>query len=165
MDSLTKDKSDKITKPESESDIVTGNQVNQTAQQPLQPNRNSDIVVLKNTQDKSADDVREKDTSTYPPSRSNTITSGSPSGTAKYNDANERNVTNTIFTDGNLFCFQVSSWRQKSIAESEAQKLRSRGHNAFVVEAYIPQKGGTWYRVRIGYFNSEMEANEYRKRM
>jgi len=25
---------------------------------------------------------------------------------------------------------------------------------AFIVEAYLPQKGGKWFRVRVGSFNS-----------
>ena len=82
-----------------------------------------------------------------------------------YDSSNESMVTNTIFTDGSLYCFQVSSWRKKDIAESETRRLKGLGHNAFVVEAYIPSKGGTWYRVRIGYFNSLQETRNYQNRM
>lgn len=75
-----------------------------------------------------------------------------------YNIESERNVTNTIFSDGNSYCFQVSSWKTKSIADQEVNRLRNKGHNAYLVEAQPQHKRGTWYRVRIGYFNSLNEA-------
>ena len=59
-----------------------------------------------------------------------------------------------IFTDGYLYCFQVGSFRTKEKADSEAQNLKSRGYNSFVVIANMPDLDGTWYRVRVGYFNS-----------
>ncbi len=70
-----------------------------------------------------------------------------------------------IFTDGKLYLFQVSAWQSKPDAENAVRKLKNRGHNAFITEAYIPQKGGTWYRVRIGYFNSYNEARNYQTSM
>jgi cell division protein FtsN len=65
-----------------------------------------------------------------------------------------------IFTDGNTYCFQVSSFRYRSQAEKEAMQLRDKGANAFVVEANLPELDGTWYRVRVGYFDSLAEARE-----
>ncbi|MCL6100033.1 MAG: SPOR domain-containing protein, partial [Bacteroidetes bacterium] len=64
-------------------------------------------------------------------------------------------ITNSIYYDGKNYNFQASSWRVKATAEQEVQRLRSLNFNAYLVEAYLPQKGGTWYRVRIGPFNSE----------
>ena len=63
-----------------------------------------------------------------------------------------------IFTDGSLYCFQVSSFRSKGRAEKEAERFRRMGANAFVVKVNLPNLSGTWYRVRIGYFNSLSEA-------
>lgn len=85
--------------------------------------------------------------------------------TGEYDINSDKNVRGTIFTDGNKYCFQVSSWKEKSQAELELKRLISAGHNAFIVEAYLPQKGGNWYRVRIGYFNSAQDADQYRRKM
>lgn len=80
------------------------------------------------------------------------------SSTRNYNPAAERNVGKMIFTDGYLYCFQVSSFRNKEKAEGEAAELRLQGFDAFVVIATLPELDGTWYRVRVGYFNSLDEA-------
>jgi len=81
----------------------------------------------------------------------------------KYNTQIERHVGNMIFTDGNLYCFQVSSYRTRERAETDAQKYRNMGYNVFIVEANLPSLDGIWYRVRIGYFNSLSEAREKRR--
>ncbi len=83
----------------------------------------------------------------------------------KYDASKERMLNNSIFTDGSVYCIQVSSWRNKSKAESEANKLKNKGHESFVTQAEIPSKGGTWYRVRVGYFNSLKEAENYRSKL
>lgn len=83
---------------------------------------------------------------------------------AKVNSQNEIRLGNMIFYDGKNYSFQISSWKNKSLAEIEVNRLRSLGFNAFLTEAYLPQKGGMWYRIRIGYFNSEQEAIEFMKK-
>jgi OOP family OmpA-OmpF porin len=85
--------------------------------------------------------------------------------TSEYNIAAERNTGNMIFTDGNLYCFQVSSFRYRSEAEKHAQRLRESGEDAFVVEANLPELDGIWYRVRVGYFNSLSEAKAAREKV
>lgn len=87
------------------------------------------------------------------------------SNSSDYQVSTERNLRGTIYTDGNKYCFQVSSWRNKGKAEREASKLKSKGHNAFITEAYVSGKGGTWYRVRVGYFNSAEETENYLAKM
>ncbi len=82
----------------------------------------------------------------------------------KLKTQNEVRLSSMIFFDGKNYSFQTSSWKNKSLAEIEMSRLRSLGFNAFLSEAYLPQKGGTWYRVRIGYFNSEQEALEFKKK-
>lgn len=82
----------------------------------------------------------------------------------KNNSSTEIRLSNMIFYDGKSYNFQTSSWKNKSLAEAEVNRLRSIGFNAFLVEAYLPQKGGTWYRVRIGSFSSEQEALEFMKK-
>ena len=69
-----------------------------------------------------------------------------------------------FFTDGKLYCFQLSSWKIKAQADKEVTRLKSLGYSALVQEASIP-KMGKWYRVRIGYFNSLQEAADYKKKM
>ncbi len=70
-------------------------------------------------------------------------------------------VNKTIYFDGTKYNFQTSSWRNRDKAEQEAKRLRRLGFKAFIVSAYLPQKGGTWYRVRIGSFNSQNEAQDF----
>jgi outer membrane protein OmpA-like peptidoglycan-associated protein len=83
----------------------------------------------------------------------------------KYNLGNERHVGNMIFTDGNLYCVQISSFRMRSRAENELQRLRAMGENAFIIEVNLPQLDGTWYRVRIGYFRTLNEARLRREKV
>jgi len=75
--------------------------------------------------------------------------------------ATDMRVNKSIYFDGKYFSYQTSSWPSKLRAEQEVKRLRALGINAFIVEAYLPQKGGTWYRVRVGSFNSEKEAQDY----
>lgn len=93
-----------------------------------------------------------------------TVGNSETSGGQVYNLNAERNIKGTIFTDGNKYCLQLSSWKIKSRADKEVARLKSKGENAFIVEANIPSKGGTWYRVRVGYFNSLEETENYLKR-
>ncbi len=81
-----------------------------------------------------------------------------------YNTFIERNVGQMIFTDGNLFCFQIAAFRTREKAEREAARLLDAGENVFVVESYLSDLQSTWYRVRIGYFKTINEAREHRRR-
>jgi len=67
------------------------------------------------------------------------------------------NVGNNIYKYGNYFVVQVAAFRSSSISENEAGKYRNKGFNAFVEAAEIPGRG-TWYRVRVGNFNSKEGA-------
>ncbi len=70
-------------------------------------------------------------------------------------------IGKSVYYDGSNYSVQVSSWRNKAKAEQEVQRLKKLGLNAFLFEAYLPQKGGTWYRVRVGNFKSKEEAEEF----
>ena len=59
------------------------------------------------------------------------------------------------------YTLQVISYHTPDEAEVFADALRGRGHQAFVMRADIPGRG-TYFRVRIGPFESLRDANEYR---
>jgi len=80
-----------------------------------------------------------------------------------YNTENERALANAIFTDGNLYCIQISSWKTKSYAERELNKLLEKGFNAFIFSAKPKNKNSIWHRVRVGYFESLDEAQKIQK--
>ncbi|MDZ7343921.1 MAG: SPOR domain-containing protein [candidate division KSB1 bacterium] len=58
------------------------------------------------------------------------------------------------------YTVQVSSWRTRRKAEEDAQRYRAQGFNAYIQEAYIPEKDGTWYRVRVGRFTTKADAEQ-----
>ena len=110
------------------------------------------------------DDLAAKNTQLLQRSTENTSDKSNQNNNENYNSSSETNPVSTIFTDGSKYCFQVSSWKQKTKAQSEVEKLKSKGFDAFITQAYLPSKGGTWYRVRIGYFSSiEETENNMRK--
>lgn len=75
----------------------------------------------------------------------------------------ETNPKSTIFKEGTKYSFQVSSWKNRPKAESEVRRLKAKGHNAFITEGVL--RGVKWYRVRIGYFNSLEETEDYKRKM
>jgi hypothetical protein len=83
--------------------------------------------------------------------------------TSGYDGLNEKQISDMFFTDGELYCFQVSSFRDKKFANNEANNLILDGHNAFVIEAYPYNNYQLWYRVRIGYFKTLEEAKAYKE--
>ncbi len=82
------------------------------------------------------------------------------SSKAEYNSNSERALKNAIFTDGKLYCFQVSSWKTKAYADRELNKLISEGYNAFLISVKPKHKKSIWHRVRVGYFNTLEETKK-----
>lgn len=78
--------------------------------------------------------------------------------------ATDTKVGKTVYYDGSNYNVQVSSWKNKEKAEQEVNRLRGLGLNAFIYEAYLPQKGGTWYRVRVGNFKTKEEAEYFQSK-
>lgn len=107
-----------------------------------------------------SDDKVKNVTEPIPPTNTNTEVEIKPdlTGSRKYNPAVERNVGKMVFTDGYLYCYQVASFRTKVKADGVAKDLKSKGYNSFVVIADLPELDGTWFRIRVGYFNSLDEA-------
>jgi cell division protein FtsN len=58
------------------------------------------------------------------------------------------------------YTVQVSSWRTRRKAEEDAQRYVAQGFEAYVQDAYIPEKDGTWYRVRVGRFATQFDAEQ-----
>jgi cell division septation protein DedD len=85
----------------------------------------------------------------------------SAEGTLLREMKNDNKVGSNIYTDGTKFYVQVSSWKNIAKAEEEAKKMKAKGHDAFIVKAYIEQFKGTWYRVRVGSFNTKADAEAF----
>ena len=69
----------------------------------------------------------------------------------------ERQQTGTL-------AVQVASTKDRKSAEAMVTELQRKGYPAFSAKADIPQKG-TWYRVRVGYFNGKSEAEAMRQKL
>jgi cell division septation protein DedD len=61
------------------------------------------------------------------------------------------------------YTLQVISYDSEEPARDFAEGLRSRGHEAFVTQAEIPERG-RYYRVRIGPFENRAKAETYRRK-
>lgn len=59
------------------------------------------------------------------------------------------------------YTLQVISYERSQEAELFAEALRNRGHKAFVTTADLPGRG-RYFRVRIGPFETQREADAYR---
>jgi len=81
----------------------------------------------------------------------------------KYYTGNKINPKSAIIKNGSKYSFQVSSWKNKSKAENEMRRLKNKGYNAFITDGYV--KGSTWYRVRIGYFDTLEETEKCMKKV
>jgi len=57
---------------------------------------------------------------------------------------------------------QVISYRTRDEAEVFAEALQTRGHDAYVLESEVEDRG-TFFRVRIGPFENGREAESYRR--
>lgn len=82
-----------------------------------------------------------------------------PGKTISTKDAGHK-VKDNIFQVGNSYLVQVSSWHEKTNADKEAAKYKSKGYTSLIEKADIPGRG-TWYRVKIGNFKSADEAAKF----
>jgi cell division septation protein DedD len=62
-----------------------------------------------------------------------------------------------------VFTLQVSTFEDQDEAVAFMNMLRLRGHESFLVRAHGPDRGFL-YRVRVGPFASQPEAERYRRR-
>lgn len=61
---------------------------------------------------------------------------------------------------GGRFCIQVKSTQEKDDANRFAARLRDRGYAPYVQQVELPERG-TWFRVRMGSFESRDAAGRY----
>jgi DedD protein len=56
------------------------------------------------------------------------------------------------------FTLQLSSFQSRAEADSFFNQLRDAGYEPYMVEADVPERGGLWYRIRLGHYPSYDEA-------
>ncbi|PLX24114.1 MAG: hypothetical protein C0600_13600 [Ignavibacteria bacterium] len=56
------------------------------------------------------------------------------------------------------YFIQVSSWPDLAKADLDAERFRAQGFDVIVESEFIPSKGGTYYRVRLGPYENAAEA-------
>ncbi|MCP4677181.1 MAG: SPOR domain-containing protein [Deltaproteobacteria bacterium] len=61
------------------------------------------------------------------------------------------------------YSLQVGSFQDRVEASQMVRKLERAGHHTFLVSVNMPERGGMWYRVRVGPFQSKREAWLYKR--
>jgi hypothetical protein len=64
-----------------------------------------------------------------------------------------------IYKSGDKYMVQISSWPSEQSARKQAAYYEKKGFNTDIIKASLNK--GVWYRVRVGYFNSESEAENF----
>jgi hypothetical protein len=77
-----------------------------------------------------------------------------------FNLDNERMAKKNIWTDGNLYAIQLASFTDEHRADVSVQSWKDKGYNAFKVTKFITKYNRTYYRVRVGYYNTLQEAEQ-----
>ncbi|MDJ0765267.1 MAG: SPOR domain-containing protein [Myxococcota bacterium] len=62
-----------------------------------------------------------------------------------------------------FYSLQVGSFDNRREASRLISRLERAGHRAFLVSVNMPERGGLWYRVRVGPFQSKSDAWSYKK--
>ncbi len=63
-----------------------------------------------------------------------------------------------------FYTVHVGSYRSRDTAASEANRIRAKGHDAFVERAELGQRG-TWFRVKVGRFQTRAEAESLKEKI
>ena len=69
-----------------------------------------------------------------------------------------------VTDQGGKYTVQLGSFQNIDAAYSLEKKLLAKGYPCFVIKAAIPKKG-TWYRVRVGTFQTKEKAAAYAKQL
>ena len=70
----------------------------------------------------------------------------------------EKPLPGVIPTGDGRYTIQFSAWQSKAKADEQASLLTAGGFDAYVDEGKM--EGETWYRVRVGRYNSRADARE-----
>jgi len=62
-----------------------------------------------------------------------------------------------------IYSLQVASFQSQREASVLVSKLKRAGHKSFLVSVNMPERGGLWYRVRVGPFTSKKTVWQYKK--
>ena len=62
---------------------------------------------------------------------------------------------------GNKWSVQISAAPSKELAANLVQRLKTSGHEGYIVQAEV--KGQTYFRVRVGHFAAQDEADSLRQ--
>jgi len=62
-----------------------------------------------------------------------------------------------------VYSLQVASFQDQAEATDLVRKLRRAGHRSFLVGVDMPERGGQWFRVRVGPFQSKRAAWSYKE--
>ena len=65
--------------------------------------------------------------------------------------------------DPGVYSLQVGSFQDKREANEMVRKLQKAGYETFMVSVNMPDRGGLWYRVRVGPFSSKQEVWDKKK--
>lgn len=78
-----------------------------------------------------------------------------------YSEENDNFISDGIYSDGNVFCFQVDLFDNYDRAEQLLNRLTSLKFSAFILDRNVSKTD--WYSVRIGFFSSFDEALKYKE--
>jgi len=81
--------------------------------------------------------------------------------TTTYDTLKDTFISDGIFSDGKIFCFQIDVLSDLREASSLRNKILQLGYNAEIIEMDLG--GKIWYSVRIGYFKTFEIAKFYRE--
>ena len=65
--------------------------------------------------------------------------------------------------DPGTYSLQVASFQDQREATIMVSRLKRAGHKSFLVSVNMPERGGQWYRVRVGPFQTKKNVWSYKK--
>jgi len=93
---------------------------------------------------------------TQAPDEDHEAVEDSPEPTPREPEREERREVRPTGTG--QYTVQISAWHSREKAETQVQRIRDAGKDAFIDETTI--NGTTWYQVRVGRFQTRQEAEE-----
>jgi cell division protein FtsN len=73
-------------------------------------------------------------------------------------------TTGTKSSRGSLYSLHTGSFAKESIASGESERLTRMGFNSYLQKVSL-ENGQTWYRIKVGDFNSRKEAKEIQDKL